>query len=179
MYKENLKTLFPVVQKMGEISVGGKLIQPDIYQWLDCVNSKSFQGRYYVESYIDRILAAVAQGQQSILNDLAPFLTARHPSQLYQGVMEGLLVFLVLIVVWRKPQKPGVMAALWGVVYATMRIVGEQFRMPDAHIGFQWLGLTRGQWLSVAMLMVFVAFLIWTVRRPVAKMGGWATNRIH
>src|SRR5690606_33488852 len=105
---------------------------------------------------------------------LAPALTPRHPSQLYGALLEGLLVFLVLFFVWRKPRKPGVIGAIFFVVYATMRIIVEEFRMPDAHIGYQLFGLTRGQWLSVGLLGVGLLCLLFWSRRKVERLGGWA-----
>ena len=54
-----------------------------------------------------------------------------------------------------------------------VRIFDEQFRMPDAHLGYQALGLTRGQWLSVAMGVVGVGLAIWWSRRNVGRIGGW------
>jgi phosphatidylglycerol:prolipoprotein diacylglycerol transferase len=104
---------------------------------------------------------------------VAPILTPRYPSQLIQALLEGLLVFFVMIVVWWRPRKPGVVAAFFGLNYAVARIVGEQFRMPDAQIGFQALGLTRGQWLSVVMLVIAIAFLTWTLRRKAPRLGGF------
>jgi phosphatidylglycerol:prolipoprotein diacylglycerol transferase len=76
-----------------------------------------------------------------------------------------------------KPQKPGIIGASFLIFYAVARIIGEQFRMPDAHIGYQWLGLTRGQWLSIVMLFVglLLAF-IWS-RQGVQKIPGWLRVR--
>ena len=54
-----------------------------------------------------------------------------------------------------------------------MRIIGEQFRMPDVQIGYQWLGLTRGQWLSVFMLLGSCVLWLWTKKRDAEKIGGW------
>ncbi|MCB9026500.1 MAG: prolipoprotein diacylglyceryl transferase [Bdellovibrionaceae bacterium] len=173
-YKEQLKGLYPVVEKMGGIAgPEGQLISPSSTKWMDWINNGS---RYYVETYVGRILRAVSDGNQEILTALGSALIPRHPSQLYQSLMEGFLVFFILLFIWRKPQKPGVLVSYWGVIYAVMRITGEQFRMPDAHIGFQLFGLTRGQWLSLVMLLVFVGLLIWTSRRPVPKMGGWGKD---
>ena len=49
--------------------------------------------------------------------------------------------------------RPGFTAGLWCFCYSIARIIGEQFRMPDEHIGFQALDLTRGQWLTIFMLI--------------------------
>jgi phosphatidylglycerol:prolipoprotein diacylglycerol transferase len=87
--------------------------------------------------------------------------------------MEGFLVFFILIYFWRKPLKPGVLLSIWGLSYSAMRILGEQFRMPDAHIGYEWLGLTRGQWLSVFMFLIFAFLLYWSSKRKAEKLGGW------
>jgi phosphatidylglycerol:prolipoprotein diacylglycerol transferase len=62
------------------------------------------------------------------------------------------------------------MSGWWATLYCSARIVGEQFRMPDAHIGFQLWGLTRGQWLSIAMLAVAVAWLGFAYSRKVEKI---------
>ncbi|MCB0390773.1 MAG: prolipoprotein diacylglyceryl transferase [Bdellovibrionales bacterium] len=170
-YKVQLKSLYPVVKQLGGIAgPEGQLLLPTATKWQQWVESGS---KYYVESYVKRIFNAIAQNQQQILKDLGEILTARHPSQLYQSVMEGFLVFIVMVIVWRKPQKPGVLAASWGVTYALMRILGEQFRMPDAHIGYQLWGLTRGQWLSMAMLIGSVVLLFFVLNRNQQKMGGW------
>ena len=171
-HKEQLKSIYPVVEKMGTVAgPDGSLISPTSSRWVEWVNASTGSARYYVETYVGRILNAVSKGNEEVLKHLAPYLTERHPSQLYQGFLEGLFVFLFLAWVWRKPQKPGLIGFLWGLTYAIARIIGEQFRMPDAHIGYEWLGLTRGQWLSVAMLLVFVVATIWALRRPVEKIG--------
>lgn len=170
-YKEQLIGLFPTVQKMGGVAgPEGQIITPTSAKWVEWVNEGA---RYYVEVYVGRILNAVQSGNQEVLTVLGKVLIARHPSQIYQSFMEGFLVFAILFVIWRKPLKPGVLLSFWGILYAIMRIIGEQFRMPDAHIGFQLLGLTRGQWLSLGMLVVFVGLLVWTSRRKVDKIGGW------
>lgn len=163
-YKEQLTSLYSLIEKLKLPTS-----PPDFYQWKAWVASGSSQVNYYVS----QILNAVHSGDKEVLNALGPVLIARHPSQLYQAVFEGLFVFIVLVIIWCKPQKVGVLAASWGCMYAVMRILGEQFRMPDAHIGFQWLGLTRGQWLSLVMLIMFIIFLIYSLKRDSVKLGGW------
>lgn len=122
---------------------------------------------------IEQMIAAVQNGNAKVVAALAPALTARYPSQLFQAVLEGLLVFIILCLIWIKPRKPGVLGAMFGVLYSIARIIGEQYRMPDPQIGFQLLGLTRGQWLSFGLLAIAIAFVVWAARRDVEPMGGF------
>lgn len=163
--RPRLAGLVDVVKELG--------VAPETWnQWLGQYSTNA-QARYQVSEIIDRIIAAVQNGNASIATKLQPLLDARHPSQLYEAALEGLLVFLVCFFAWRKPQKPGVVGAIFLTTYAIVRIIGEQFRMPDAHIGFQMFGLTRGQILSIVMLLGSIVFLWWVSRRKVEKIGGW------
>ncbi len=90
----------------------------------------------------------------------------RHPSQLYEAVLEGLVLFAILFYAIRKRgslQRPGLTTGLFMLGYGTARILVELFREPDAHIGLLPLGTTWGQWLSVPIIL-FGAYLCW--RRP-------------
>ena len=91
----------------------------------------------------------------------------------YQALLEGVVLFAVLAVVWHKPRKPGVLGALFCIAYAVLRMISEAFREPDAHLGLRWLDLTRGQWLSVALLAAGVILLFVFSRRDTTPMGGW------
>ncbi|WP_421990058.1 prolipoprotein diacylglyceryl transferase [Roseococcus sp.] len=91
----------------------------------------------------------------------------RHPSQLYQAGMEGLLLFTLLIVLWSFPanrRRPGFFLGAMAAGYGVARIIGEFFREPDANLGFLFAGATMGQLLSLPMVLVG-AFLIWRSRR--------------
>lgn len=112
-------------------------------------------------------------GDPALVRAVEQFATPRHASQLYAAVLEGLVTFAVLLAVYRKPVKPGVVAAWFAMVYAVMRVANEFFRQPDEHLGFQALSLTRGQWLSVALFAVG-AWLWWFARsRKTEPLGGW------
>ena len=90
-------------------------------------------------------------------------LVPRHPSQLYEALGEGLLLFLILLALHRRLlPKSGGLTAIFLLCYGVARVVCEQFREPDKQIGLEWLGLTRGQWLTSVM---FVAgfLLLWRV----------------
>jgi phosphatidylglycerol:prolipoprotein diacylglycerol transferase len=131
-----------------------------------------------ISSMLDGIVQAIQNGNAEVKAALAPLLEPRHPSQIYEALLEGLLLFVICAWTWRKPQKPGVIGALFLTLYAIVRIVGEQFRLPDAHIGFQLLGLTRGQWLSSGMLVASSAVFIYALRRPAEKISGWGPEAI-
>lgn len=104
-----------------------------------------------------------------------PLLTPRHPSQLYEAFLEGVVLFCLL---WffgvKKNVRPGAATALFFFFYALLRIAGEQFREPDADIGYQWLNLTRGQWLSIFMLGAAAVF--WRLSRTVRPAAAKAPN---
>lgn len=166
----------PAVEALGAFKTdAGETLQASGVTWGHWLETFGADGvaRQHVYDTIEALIAAVQSGNQVVTQALAPVLTPRHPSQLYQALLEGLLVFVLLAIIWRRPQKPGVVGAWFATLYCTARIIGEQFRMPDAQIGFQWLGLTRGQWLSISFLTIAIVWLVWAYRRPVGKLGGW------
>lgn len=79
-------------------------------------------------------------------------LIARHPSQLYQFLGEGLLLFIVMWVYARKPRPIGAVSGVFLMGYGVLRFMAEYFREPDAHLGLLALGMTMGQWLCVPMV---------------------------
>ncbi len=99
----------------------------------------------------------------------------RHPSQLYQALLEGLLLFLVLRwLMLKKGVGGGRIACAFLVGYGILRFVAEFFREPDKDVGFWSFGLTEGQWLCLGMFVVgVVAFLLlrWRERVNAAKAG--------
>ena len=95
-----------------------------------------------------------------------PLGLARHPSQLYQFALEGVLLFVVLYWYTRQPRPTWSAAGLFLLGYGLLRSFSEFFRQPDAHIGFEAFGwLTRGQLLSIPMLVGGLLLMIWAYRR--------------
>ncbi len=92
----------------------------------------------------------------------------RHPSQLYEAALEGLVLLGVLAVLIRLGalRRPGLIVGWFAVVYALARTTCEFFREPDAQLGFLWGGLTMGMLLSVPLFLFGVALIAWTLRRP-------------
>ena len=87
---------------------------------------------------------------------------ARHPSQLYQFALEGLLLFVVLWWYGRKPRALGQVSGAFLVGYGFFRFVVEYFREPDSFLGLLALNMSMGQWLCVPM----VAVGLWLMLRP-------------
>lgn len=160
-----VETLKSVVPEIG--------VAPE--KWSDWVSSYRFSSssQFEIHSAVDKLILAVQSGNQKVIAGLAQVLPARHPSQIYEALLEGLFVFVVVNLAWLKPRKPGFIGALFVVTYAIVRIIGEQFRMPDAGIGFQLFGLTRGQWLSIAMVSAGFIFLFFMIKRKAELRPGW------
>lgn len=80
----------------------------------------------------------------------------RHPSQLYEAVLEGLVLGLILFALFklRKWQKPAFLSGVFLIGYGTFRSIAELFREPDAHLGFIIEGITMGQILSLPMILL-------------------------
>ncbi len=80
----------------------------------------------------------------------------RHPSQLYEATLEGLLLFVVLWCYSAKSRPAGQVAALFCIGYGVVRFAVEYFREPDAFLGLLAFGLSQGQWLSIPMIVIGV-----------------------
>lgn len=91
---------------------------------------------------------------------------ARHPSQLYQAGLEGLLLFIILFVFSNKPRPVWSVGGLFLICYGSFRFFVEFFREPDSHIGFDAFGwMTRGQELSLPMIVIGVLLMLFAYRR--------------
>ena len=77
----------------------------------------------------------------------------RHPSQLYQFFMEGILLFVIVYLYSRKPRAVGSVGGLFLCGYGVFRFIAEYFRQPDDHLGLLTLGMSMGQWLSLPMVI--------------------------
>lgn len=92
----------------------------------------------------------------------------RHPSQLYEAALEGVLLFFVLRLLshrFKLLQKPGFLAGAFAFGYGIGRSIAELYRVPDAHIGYLGGFLTMGILLSLPMILAGLAAMIWSARR--------------
>lgn len=93
----------------------------------------------------------------------------RYPSQLLEAFLEGIVLFLLMLLIGGKTKKAGVLSASFLVLYGIFRIFIEFFREPDAHIGFLFGFITEGQLLSSLMLAAGTALYFILLRRKSAK----------
>ena len=91
----------------------------------------------------------------------------RHPSQVYQFLLEGLLLFVLLWLYGRKQRPTGQVAAAFLIGYGVLRFIAEFFREPDAHLGLLAFGMSMGQWLCVPMVLAGAGLWWWAGTRPI------------
>ena len=89
----------------------------------------------------------------------------RHPSQLYQFALEGVLLFVILWLYSAKPRPTGAVSAMFLIGYGVLRFAAEFFREPDDFIGLLAFSLSMGQWLSLPMILAGIAMLAWSGRK--------------
>jgi phosphatidylglycerol:prolipoprotein diacylglycerol transferase len=97
-----------------------------------------------------------------------PLQVPRHPSQLYQALMEGLCLFLLVWIAsrWESVRaRFGLLTGIFLAGYGVMRIIGEFFREPDPFLGYLWAGATMGQLLSLPMILAGIGLALASRRR--------------
>ena len=108
------------------------------------------------------MLIEQARHNMSLLPALRATLTPRHPSQIYEALLEGAFVFLCLWFLRVRTRQPrGMLAGLFCLLYAAVRFIGENFREPDAPLTGPF---TRGQTLSAILVVMGVSFVAYTWR---------------
>ena len=98
----------------------------------------------------------------------------RHPSQLNEALLEGIILFLVLFLLSRKqpPRPQGTFLGVFLILYGCFRFVIEFIREPDVQLGYLWGGwLTMGQLLSVPLILVGLAVLVYAVKMKLPQKG--------
>lgn len=125
-----------------------------------------------------RVLDLVQGGSQQIAERLEPLISARHPSQIYQAFGEAVVFGVICWWIARRPVRTGVLSGAFLISYGIMRIATEFFRLPDDHFAVaRPLGLSRGQWLSAAMVAVGIGVLICArMRTEEKRYFGWASR---
>lgn len=89
----------------------------------------------------------------------------RHPSQLYEFALEGILLFCILWWFSRKQRPTGAISALFLLGYGGFRFIAEYTREPDTYLGLLKLGFSMGQWLSLPMILAGIGMMAWSYSR--------------
>jgi phosphatidylglycerol:prolipoprotein diacylglycerol transferase len=94
----------------------------------------------------------------------------RHPSQIYEALLEGFVLFMALAVLmrWGALKRPGLITGVFALGYGIARSFSELFREPDPQLGFLWGGLTMGIVLSVPLMLAGIAFIAYAYKREAA-----------
>ena len=145
-------------------------------RWYELIDALPDPGQHLLPGKTwdyESIITMIQQANPAVIQTVEPLLVPRHPSQLYAAILEGLVVFIVLAIAWIKPRRPGTITCLCLIVYGSVRIFDELFRTPDAHIGFQLFGLTRGQWLTVPVVLCGIVGLILVLKSKSKPVGSW------
>ncbi|MDP1995630.1 MAG: prolipoprotein diacylglyceryl transferase, partial [Gallionella sp.] len=90
----------------------------------------------------------------------------RHPSQLYQFTLEGILLFVLLWLYARQPRPVGAVSGLFLIGYGSMRFLAEFAREPDNFLGLLSFGMSMGQWLSLPMVAAGVLLIRYSTLHP-------------
>ncbi|MFX4243524.1 prolipoprotein diacylglyceryl transferase family protein, partial [Aliarcobacter butzleri] len=77
------------------------------------------------------------------------------PSQIYEAILEGLIVFLILVYFRKRKSFDGQLALMYGILYAIARIIAEFFREPDSQLGF-----LAGNWLTMGILQSLIILVV-------------------
>ncbi len=113
-------------------------------------------------------LEDIAEAQQSadLMNMLMQYGgLLRHPSQLYEFALEGIVLFGALWIYSAKPRATGKVSALFLIGYGLARFISEYFRNPDAGIFGKSDVISMGQWLSLPMIVIGIGLLVFFGRR--------------
>ncbi|MFA5704255.1 MAG: prolipoprotein diacylglyceryl transferase [Advenella sp.] len=89
----------------------------------------------------------------------------RHPSQLYQMLLEGILLFIILWFFSGKKRPVGQVSAVFLMGYGIFRFIAEYTREPDSYLGFLALGFSMGQWLSIPMILAGIWLYISSAKK--------------
>jgi len=161
-----------------ELTSGQALIQtPEQMQRIHALAAIASPSEPDPETAISTLLHKVLSGNHSLAQQLEPLISARHPSQLYQALAEGVATGLVLWILamprWKLfPQRPGTVGCTFMICYGLGRIATELYRLPDSQLAVKTiLGLSRGQWFSVAMIVVGAVLLAAMSRRSLPSQG--------
>jgi phosphatidylglycerol:prolipoprotein diacylglycerol transferase len=168
-------------QKLAALADAVTHVGVDSQEWrdaLEIVNAEPATAQAtadWMVRVINALIEQVQAGNEALIETLRPILTAFYPSQLIQAITDGPMLGGVLVLIWLRPRKPGVIGSWFLITYAALRIATEFFREPDQGVALL-AGLSRGQVLSLLMLISGFICLAISQRRDVPRLGGLFAN---
>ncbi len=165
------------VEKLAGLGEAVKAVGFTTGQWRDALDRMDIDAdaNSLVQRAVNRLVEAVQSGNEAVIEAMRPELTAYYPSQLVQAFTDGPILMLLLVLVWLKPRKPGVVGAWFMGGYGLMRIASEGIRQPDDGVPLlptPMGDLSRGQVLSLLMVAVWLVGGFIIIRRDVEPIGG-------
>lgn len=148
---------FPTAQLRELAEKAGEAV-PGLSGKIDAAASKALASGQDPHFAVVDLVQEASRQSPAFRSLLGEILTPRHPSQLYEAAVEGLVPFLVLLTIrlkWKNAWH-GIITGIFFIYYALARIAVENFREPDATL---IAGMTRGQFYSLFMILVGIAFL--------------------
>lgn len=125
----------------------------------------------FKDGVIHELIEATQKHDQTVIAALKPLLTAFYPSQFFQAITDGPILFGLLALIWLRPRHPGVIASWFLIIYGGLRIITEIYREPDIGVPLKF-GLSQGQLLSVGLVVAGMIGLWLSVRAKTQAMGG-------
>ncbi len=147
----------PEYARFDDVAAAAAQVEPNLEKVNQALQTATNQDYLYAKSAYFEALLDANRHSDKVTAAIEPYLEPRHPSQIYEGLLEGLLLFTILYVVRIKFPKAadGLLTGLFFALYAVFRIFGEQFREPDAAmVGI----LTKGQFFSFFMFAFAAIF---------------------
>tara|TARA_Y100001970_G_scaffold202987_1_gene247082 strand:+ start:2919 stop:3698 length:780 start_codon:yes stop_codon:yes gene_type:complete len=148
-----------------------KKYNEDVFKYLDVIALISPIGIFFgrIANFINSELYGLETSVPWAVKFVQIDNLYRHPSQLYEAVFEGIILFLILIYFWSKDylKIPGKLSALFLIFYSFFRFIIEYFRLPDEQLGYMFLSLTMGQILS--FLFFIAGFSLYYLKDEIKK----------
>ena len=130
----------------------------NIFEYLDVIALVSPIGIFF--GRIANFINSELYGQETSLPWGVQFIQVdnlyRHPTQIYEAILEGVILFLLLLFLWKKEKykKPGKLSSLFLIIYSIFRFFVEFYRIPDDQIGYLIFNLTMGQLISLVFFII-------------------------
>jgi len=156
-----LEWRFPTAQ-LRELAANAREAAPGLVEKIDSAVAKALAGGHDAHFAVVELVQETSRENAAFREILGGILTPRHPSQLYEALVEGLILFVLMLAIrlkWRKAWH-GVITGTFFILYGIGRILVEGYREPDSSL---IAGMTKGQFYSIFLMAAGVAFLVYGV----------------